>query len=520
MNKITLLTLCLLATLSTSTRVSRIGNKMMASNSGVDVRGATFLINDIVMSPGVLYAFRAYFRSDSPLRFQIWRPNKANPSAPSFTLISDSRIIPSVVNEVEDMYLLGKFLPCSIVQQGDRLALYFEEAPGAVAYTFDASDPRVFGKSEDFNTALELGQIKEFDSLIFPYDFSVAAYVDTELSRYNLTNATYSVDCPTDLLIPDVDIVEDLLAELVTGAPGAVGATGPRGLQGDIGATGPQGLAGESGSAGLPGADGEDGATGATGPAGVPGVKGIDGTVGATGLQGPQGIQGPPGPPGPPGADSSSIETSDVVSNNEESKNSLIVLVWLIILTITIIIILVIIVVIHRKKEKVIERHPCLPNVEWGIKRSMSDIRKSIEAEPYVIEENYNQHTHIHAENSQQINSKDSCPPSLGAQKDWTDTMKSSSDIGYSNDTLERNSQNKCDRLSVETGQENWMGTLKSTSDISYSNETLNSDMSSVKDCQSVQSGNSNNKSTNSHLTTSCDGVSLSISNQCLLPTH
>merc|ERR1711862_684930 len=99
----------------------------------------------------------------------------------------------------------------------------------------------------------------------------------------------------------------------------------------------------------------------------------------------------------------------------------------------------------------------------------MSDIRKSIVAEPYVIEEKSNQHTHIHAENSQQISSKDSCPPSLGPHKDCTDSMKSSSDIGYSNDTLERNSQDKCNRLSVETVQENWMGTLKSTSDISYS---------------------------------------------------
>lgn len=515
MNHLILFTMCLLATLSACDRVSRIGNKMMASNSGVDVRGATFLINDIVMSPGVLYAFRAYFRADSPLRFQIWRPNKANPSAPSFTLISDSRIIPSVVNEIEDMYLLGKFLPCAIVQQGDRLALYFEEAPGAVAYTFDASDPRVFGKSEDFNAALELGQIKEFDSLIFPYDFSVAAYVDTDLNRYNLTNATYSVDCPTDLLIPDVDIVEDLLPDLVTGAPGAPGAVGPRGLQGVAGATGPQGLPGAAGSLGLPGTDGEDGAIGATGPSGARGVKGVDGEIGATGLQGPQGIQGPPGPPGPPGADSSSIETSPVASNNQESMDSLIVLIWLIILTITIIIILIVIVVLNRKKEKVIERHPSLPNIKWGIQRSMSDICKSIIDEPCVIKEKSKQNTQ--SDISKQISSTDSSKPTPVSQKDWMDTMKSSSDIGYSNHTLERNTSDKSDRLSVETSQENWMGTLKSTSDISYSNETLNYDMNSVKDSRSELSVNSNKSA---HSTTSCDGVSLSISNQCLLPTQ
>ena len=38
---------------------------------------------------------------------------------------------------------MSKFTQCQVVRHGDRLGLYFEQAPGAVSYTFDASDPMV-----------------------------------------------------------------------------------------------------------------------------------------------------------------------------------------------------------------------------------------------------------------------------------------------------------------------------------------------------------------------------------------
>lgn len=51
--------------------MARYGNPIKASSSGVDVAGAAFLLNDIVLVQGVLFAFRVYHRSDKPIRLQV-----------------------------------------------------------------------------------------------------------------------------------------------------------------------------------------------------------------------------------------------------------------------------------------------------------------------------------------------------------------------------------------------------------------------------------------------------------------
>ena len=66
------------------------------------------------------------------------------------------------------------------MKQGDRLGVYLEETPTSVAYVFDGSDPTTLGQT--VIEAVEKGQTLGFDALVFPYDFSVAAYIrlDTE----------------------------------------------------------------------------------------------------------------------------------------------------------------------------------------------------------------------------------------------------------------------------------------------------------------------------------------------------
>ena len=95
-----------------SDRVAKIGNDIRASSSGVDVRGAIFLMNDMVTSEGILFAFSAFFRSDSLVRFQIWRPVSsddmtAGSEGNAYTLVVELRTIPSVINMREDV---SKFL--------------------------------------------------------------------------------------------------------------------------------------------------------------------------------------------------------------------------------------------------------------------------------------------------------------------------------------------------------------------------------------------------------------------------
>ena len=180
--------------------------------------------------------------------------------------------------------------------------MFFEEAPAAVAYSFQPSKPTVLAHNLNENkTEFSLDDVAFFDSLVFPYDFSVVAHIDTWLSEYDELPANgdiIDVKCPKGLLIPTY--IPPVLPR-TTPVPvfGDTGATGPRGLEGE---RGPQGATGPQEDTGLQGAAGADGATGLTGLPGAEGATGATGPIGATGAQGVKGERGEKGEPGPPGA--------------------------------------------------------------------------------------------------------------------------------------------------------------------------------------------------------------------------
>ena len=64
---------------------------------------------------------------------------------------------------------------CIPVQTGDRLGVFVEVAPSSVSYTFSPNNP--VSLSHEGYTAI--GDTLQFDFLNFPYQFSVAAYIDT-----------------------------------------------------------------------------------------------------------------------------------------------------------------------------------------------------------------------------------------------------------------------------------------------------------------------------------------------------
>lgn len=425
--------------INASNRVSRIGNPIRSSTSGVNVPGAVFLINDIVLREGVLYAYRAYFRSDKPVHFQVWRPEgEETPTGRDFKLISDVRIVPSIVDEVEDIYLSAKFLDCVIVQENDRLGLFFEESPGAVAYTFDGKDPRVYGATQDPNNSSIVSETVHFDTLIFPYDFSVAAYVDTELQNYQLGSSAYTVECPENLLIPDVDIVADLTAAPpITGSPGA---------------TGPAGLPGINGVDGLDGATGPMGATGAIGPAGATGPAGLVGATGAQGVKGDQGLRGPPGPPGPIRDSTHNIEAESVGLVTGSALNSFnwILIAWCLVLSVLLIIITIAFAcIIHnmrkdRKSPDVETSTLSPPNLEWDEKARRKSLKSWINPDL-----------------------------SWSAYPD-KDSVTASDVHLHSGSDISSDTTPQINAAYHPETQENWMGTLKSTTETCYSNETLN----------------------------------------------
>ena len=86
-----------------TSQIESVGNEIRASSSGVDVVGSIFLLTDLVPAEGILFAFSAYFRSDSAVWFQIWRPSAVEPESLSYQLVTELRTIPSVVNNREDV---------------------------------------------------------------------------------------------------------------------------------------------------------------------------------------------------------------------------------------------------------------------------------------------------------------------------------------------------------------------------------------------------------------------------------
>ena len=82
--------------------MAKVGNDIKASASGVDIAGATLIMNDMILTEGVVFAYSAYFRSDKPVRFQIWRP-VVNETTNAYRLIGETRVIPSVKNDREDV---------------------------------------------------------------------------------------------------------------------------------------------------------------------------------------------------------------------------------------------------------------------------------------------------------------------------------------------------------------------------------------------------------------------------------
>ncbi len=300
------------------------------------------------------------------------------------------------------LYIISRLTePCIRVRSGDRLGVYFEESPGAISYRFNDQTPNAFAHTRENHTdPYGTREVVRFDSLVFPYDFSAAAHIDSFLDYYNDTDpdADY-VPCPPELKIPDYNtsVVLTTTPEPITGAPGATGPPGPRGPTGrqgpagQMGATGPQGPQGEmgepgvNGTAGATGPTGEVGATGMTGPDGPEGAtgprgergdqgpRGLPGEIfyvnndtesGATGATGPRGEQGPrglPGVRGPPGEvywanvtgpDSGRLEEGDSIFNS--ASMGLGYLIWLIILTVAVIaltIIIIILCLVYRRKK-------------------------------------------------------------------------------------------------------------------------------------------------------------------------
>lgn len=238
------------------------------------------------------------------------------------------------------------------MQPGDRLGIFFEGDSGPVSYKFDASTHTALAHTlGNMSNPHVIGDEVDFGTLHFPYDFSVSAYTDTNLSLYD--GNLDSVPCPEGLLIPDEDIgrIETTTpTPPPTGRPGATGATGPTGPSGAIGPVGSTGETGPAGSHGATGVQGPAGEMGATGPMGATGAQGPSGAKGDVGATGPQGPMGPAGTAMSPEA-LAQLQQDD---KGFFSSPTLVMglMIWLGVMTILTITLIIVIVKVTKKGEK------------------------------------------------------------------------------------------------------------------------------------------------------------------------
>lgn len=418
--------------------VTRIGNEIQASLSGVDARGAMFLQTNIVLTEGVVFAYSAYFRNNKRVRFQIWRPVHHVNESSAYRLLAETTVTPSVVLSREDIYIESRLTDrCIRVKEGDHLGILFEEAPGSIAYVLDDESPTALGnRVTDPDQSYNMGDVMSFDALRYPYDFSVAAYVDTDPTHYVATDPNLDfVNCFPHVQIPDYENVTQFLA----GATGATGPMGATGLQGPAGLDGAWGATGEIGATGALGATGPIGTMGATGETGAQGEKGEQGERGEAGQRGEV---GPAGPPGEVIYVNNAAGSANAGDNFFSSKEmSLFYLIWLIVLTIAVIVLVIITCILAKRTKN---------------QREMDETMMT---------------------NSEKFPGFDTIIKSNG---DWKEVLKDESSTLYSTDTHKSTPQ--LDTLSVptldnmETSSGCWRDYLKAETETIYSNATLQRD--------------------------------------------
>ena len=92
--------------------MARVGNEPTASVSGVDVPMTAFLLKEDIQNEGVVFAFSAFFRSNKPVRFQIWRPYlNGNHTENEFQLRAEIKHLPSIELAREDVSEFHFFCP-------------------------------------------------------------------------------------------------------------------------------------------------------------------------------------------------------------------------------------------------------------------------------------------------------------------------------------------------------------------------------------------------------------------------
>ena len=79
------------------------------------------------------------------------------------------------------------------MKKGDRLGVYTVVSPGSIAYNFESQQPSTKSYAYDGqNDYIPDGTVVSFDSLVYPYKFSAAAFIDTGefhvLTRGSATN--------------------------------------------------------------------------------------------------------------------------------------------------------------------------------------------------------------------------------------------------------------------------------------------------------------------------------------------
>ena len=82
-------------------------------------------------------------------------------------------------NDARQMYIHTRpGYKCAAVRKGDRLGLYSVDSPGSVGYNFK-QEVSIRIHTHTGTPYIADGSTVAFERLVYPYQFSVAAFIDT-----------------------------------------------------------------------------------------------------------------------------------------------------------------------------------------------------------------------------------------------------------------------------------------------------------------------------------------------------
>ncbi|KAK2155407.1 hypothetical protein LSH36_241g04026 [Paralvinella palmiformis] len=151
---------------------------------------------------GIFFKFKLFLISKDPVFIQLWRP--VNNEKNTFTFIDQIKVQTDRVNETSTFYPIeyrGDTQPqCPVVRRGDKLGILSTTPRLAVPIHFNASTQSIRVARRDSSSQLHSKDTVDFSRMVFPYVFSIEAFIYKDNSQRQVQISRHYRPCPMRLI--------------------------------------------------------------------------------------------------------------------------------------------------------------------------------------------------------------------------------------------------------------------------------------------------------------------------------